>query len=108
MHMNEGDIKARVIFVSSGSATGNTYGWAPYNASKAAVNSLCRCVLHQSGLLMLRLNALSRTLAQEEPDIVAIAVRPGRVDTAVRLDLFIFINHSWSPSFLRCKPRSVN
>ena len=34
----------RIIFVSSGAATGNTYGWAPYNASKAAANSLCRCV----------------------------------------------------------------
>ena len=42
IHMNEGDIKGRVIFVSSSSAIGNTYGWAPYNASKAAVNSLCR------------------------------------------------------------------
>ena len=34
----------RIIFISSGASTGNTYGWAPYNASKAAVNSLCRCV----------------------------------------------------------------
>ncbi|EKM59219.1 uncharacterized protein PHACADRAFT_205397 [Phanerochaete carnosa HHB-10118-sp] len=69
MHMNEGDIKARVIFVSSGSATGNTYGWAPYNTSKAAVNSLCR------------------TLAQEEPDIVSVALRPGRVDTAMQAQI---------------------
>ena len=45
MHMNEGDIKGRVVFVSSGAATGNIYGWAPYNASKAAVNSLCRQVI---------------------------------------------------------------
>lgn len=69
IHMNEGDIKGRIIFVSSGSATGNTFGWAPYNASKAAVNSLCR------------------TLAQEEPDVVAIAVRPGKVDTAMQAQI---------------------
>lgn len=34
----------RVIFVSSGAATGNTPGWAPYNAAKAAMNSLARYV----------------------------------------------------------------
>jgi len=33
----------RVIFVSSGAATGGMPGWAPYNAGKAAVNSLARC-----------------------------------------------------------------
>ena len=42
MHMNVGPVKGRIVFVSSGAATGNTFGWAPYNASKAAVNSLCR------------------------------------------------------------------
>ncbi len=34
----------RVVFVSSGAATGNTPTWGPYNAGKAAMNSLCRCV----------------------------------------------------------------
>lgn len=56
----------KVVFVSSGSATGGTAGWGPYNASKAALNSLCR------------------TLAQEEPEVVSVAVRPGRVDTAMQ------------------------
>lgn len=32
----------RVVFISSGAATGNTPGWGPYNAGKAAMNSLCR------------------------------------------------------------------
>ena len=32
----------RVIFISSGAATGQTPGWAPYNAAKAAMNSLAR------------------------------------------------------------------
>ena len=32
----------RVVFMSSGAATGSTPGWGPYNASKAAMNSLCR------------------------------------------------------------------
>ncbi|KAG8716144.1 hypothetical protein FRC11_008625 [Ceratobasidium sp. 423] len=53
----------RVIFVSSGAATGGIAGWGPYNASKAAMNSL------------------TRTLASEEKDIVSVAVRPGVVDT---------------------------
>lgn len=35
---------ARVIFISSGSAVKGPLGMGPYNASKAAVNSLCRCV----------------------------------------------------------------
>lgn len=42
--LRKSELGGRVIFMSSGSATGNTYGWAPYNASKASVNSLCRCV----------------------------------------------------------------
>lgn len=32
----------KVIFVSSGAAIGGTAGWGPYNASKAAMNSLNR------------------------------------------------------------------
>jgi len=52
-----------VVFVSSGAAVGGLAGWGPYSASKAALNSLCR------------------TIANEEPDITAIALRPGLVDT---------------------------
>lgn len=37
------ELGGRVVFVSSGSAIGGLSGWAPYNASKAAMNSLCRC-----------------------------------------------------------------
>jgi NAD(P)-dependent dehydrogenase (short-subunit alcohol dehydrogenase family) len=55
----------RVVFTSSGSAIGATAGWAPYNASKAALNSLCR------------------TVANEEPDVTFVALRPGMVDTSV-------------------------
>jgi NAD(P)-dependent dehydrogenase (short-subunit alcohol dehydrogenase family) len=32
----------RIVFVSSGSAVKGNQGWGPYNASKAAMNSLCR------------------------------------------------------------------
>lgn len=32
----------KVVFVSSGAATGGIPTWAPYNASKAAMNSFCR------------------------------------------------------------------
>ncbi|KAI0053583.1 NAD(P)-binding protein [Auriscalpium vulgare] len=59
----------RVVFISSGSATGKTEGWAPYNASKAALNSL------------------NRTLAEEEKNIVSVALRPGKVDTAMQAAL---------------------
>ena len=34
--------QGRVVFVSSGAAVGGVAGWGPYNASKAALNSLCR------------------------------------------------------------------
>lgn len=34
----------RIVFVSSGAAVKGTAGWGPYNASKAAMNSLCRWV----------------------------------------------------------------
>lgn len=32
----------RVVLVSSGAAVSGLAGWGPYNASKAALNSLCR------------------------------------------------------------------
>jgi len=32
----------KIVFVSSGAAVKGTPGWGPYNASKAAMNSLCR------------------------------------------------------------------
>lgn len=32
----------RIVMISSGAAVKGTPGWAPYNASKAAMNSLCR------------------------------------------------------------------
>lgn len=34
--------QGRVVFVSSGASVGSLAGWGPYNASKAALNSLCR------------------------------------------------------------------
>ena len=32
----------KIVFVSSGAAVKGMPGWGPYNASKAAMNSLCR------------------------------------------------------------------
>jgi NAD(P)-dependent dehydrogenase (short-subunit alcohol dehydrogenase family) len=55
-----------VVNVSSGAAEKVTPGWASYSLAKAA------------------LNHLTRFLAQEEPEITAIAVRPGMVDTAMQ------------------------
>jgi len=61
--------KGRIVFISSGAAIGGVAGWGAYNASKAAMNSLCR------------------TLASEEPDVISVALRPGRVDTDMQKDL---------------------
>ncbi|KAG8762448.1 hypothetical protein FRB91_008431 [Serendipita sp. 411] len=55
--------KGRIIMVSSGASVKGQYGWGPYAASKAAVNSLVK------------------TLATEEPNVATIAIRPGVVDT---------------------------
>ncbi len=55
--------RATAVFVSSGAATGNIAGWTAYNASKAGMN------------------AIARTLANEEDGVAVFAVRPGVVDT---------------------------
>ncbi len=40
--LRESPIGGKVIFISSGAAVGGVAGWGPYNASKAAMNSLNR------------------------------------------------------------------
>lgn len=40
--LRQSELGGRVVFVSSGSAVGGMPGWGAYNASKAAMNSLCR------------------------------------------------------------------
>ncbi len=59
----------RVINVSSGAAVRATPGWSAYCVSKAAINMF------------------TAVLALEEPDITALAVRPGVVDTAMQAEL---------------------
>jgi len=61
--------KGRVVLISSGAAVGGTGAWGPYNASKAALNSL------------------TRTIAQEEPDVTFVALRPGMVATTMQEEL---------------------
>ncbi|KAJ6628693.1 hypothetical protein B0H10DRAFT_1988834 [Mycena sp. CBHHK59/15] len=61
--LRKSKLGGRVVFVSSGAAVKGTPGWAPYAASKAAMNSLCR------------------TLGEEEPDVTSVALRPGMVQT---------------------------
>jgi NAD(P)-dependent dehydrogenase (short-subunit alcohol dehydrogenase family) len=56
----------RVVNVSSGAAEKVTQGWAAYSLAKAA------------------LNHFTRFLAEEEPEITALGVRPGVVDTAMQ------------------------
>jgi NAD(P)-dependent dehydrogenase (short-subunit alcohol dehydrogenase family) len=65
-------VEGRVINVSSGAAVSIIPGWAAYCVAKAA------------------LNHFTRALAEEEPSITAIALRPGVVNTdmqaAIRRD----------------------
>jgi NAD(P)-dependent dehydrogenase (short-subunit alcohol dehydrogenase family) len=42
--LRQSTLGARVIFISSGNSVKGPVGMGPYNASKAAVNSLCRYV----------------------------------------------------------------
>ncbi|KAH8661933.1 short-chain dehydrogenase [Xylariales sp. PMI_506] len=56
-------VKGRIVFVSSGAATGAYAGWGAYGTSKAALNHLCAHA------------------AVEEQEITSIAVSPGKVDT---------------------------
>jgi len=58
--------KGRVINVSSGAAVRPKTAWAAYGASKAA------------------LNQVTATLALEEPDVTALAVAPGIIDTEMQ------------------------
>jgi len=58
-----------MVFVSSGAATNAYTSWGAYGSSKAALNSLARHV------------------AVEEPDIAAVAISPGRVDTDMQKEL---------------------
>lgn len=63
-HLREA--RGRVINVSSGSAVSVTEGWSAYCAAKAG------------------LNHFTRVLAAEEPQVVALAFRPGVVDTEMQ------------------------
>ncbi|KAK2783169.1 hypothetical protein FQN52_000383 [Onygenales sp. PD_12] len=59
----------KIIFTSSGAATGATTGWGLYGSTKAAMNHL------------------NMTVACEEPEITSIAIRPGMVDTQMQEEL---------------------
>ena len=48
--LRKSSLGGRVVFMSSGAATGNIPTWGAYNAGKAAMNSLCRYTPHTSVL----------------------------------------------------------
>ncbi|KAJ4478212.1 hypothetical protein J3R30DRAFT_3480035 [Lentinula aciculospora] len=64
--LRKSELGGKIVFVSSGASVKGFPGWGPYNASKAAMNSLCR------------------TMAEEEPSVVSVALRPGVVDTSMQ------------------------
>ncbi|KAH8886847.1 NAD(P)-binding protein [Thozetella sp. PMI_491] len=66
-HLRES--KGRIIFTSSGAASKGYSSWGAYGSSKAAMNSL------------------AQHIAVEEPDIVAVSVAPGRVDTDMQKEV---------------------
>jgi NAD(P)-dependent dehydrogenase (short-subunit alcohol dehydrogenase family) len=59
----------RIVFVSSGAASNAYPTWGAYGSAKAAMNHL------------------AMTIANEEKDIISIAVRPGTVDTEMQKDI---------------------
>lgn len=59
--------KGKAIYVSSGASTNGYQAWSAYGASKAA------------------LNLVVSTLATEEPEITAVSVAPGVVDTDMQV-----------------------
>ncbi|OKL62099.1 hypothetical protein UA08_02145 [Talaromyces atroroseus] len=59
----------KIIFTSSGAATSVTTGWTLYGATKAAVNYF------------------ALALAQEEPEVTSVSVRPGMVDTEMQREI---------------------
>ncbi len=65
-HLRACDGNGRVINVSSGAAVHGYPTWGAYGASKAAINHL------------------TQSISAEEPDIVAVALRPGVVDTPMQ------------------------
>lgn len=93
--LRKSDIGGKVVFVSSGAAVKGNAGWGPYNAGKAAMNGLCRCFVHCFSSVRHYTDGRHRTLAAEEPNLISVAVRPGMVDTEVRL-------HNWSNFPFRC------
>lgn len=60
------EARGRVVNISSGAATRTMAGWGAYCTSKAA------------------LKMATEALAEEEPDITAVSVRPGVVDTEMQ------------------------
>jgi len=65
--LRKSELGGRIVMISSGAAVKGSPGWAPYAASKAAMNSLCR------------------TLSEEELSVTSIAIRPGVVETSMTL-----------------------
>ncbi|KAH9482720.1 putative oxidoreductase C30D10.05c [Psilocybe cubensis] len=81
-YLRKSVLGGRVVFVSSGAAVKGMPGWGPYNAGTYPFHSL--------SLLASEIPRGFRTLAEEEPDIACVAVRPGMVDTGMQDTLRAF------------------
>ncbi|KAK8179202.1 hypothetical protein BC567DRAFT_208249 [Phyllosticta citribraziliensis] len=59
----------RIVLVSSGAAVTSYPAWGAYGATKAAINHM------------------AQTLANEEPDVTTVSIRPGVVDTDMQTNI---------------------
>ncbi|KAJ1504124.1 hypothetical protein HMI54_007860 [Coelomomyces lativittatus] len=67
-YLRKAEGQGKLIFISSGAATKAYPSWSPYCLSKVALNMLAQCIHEEEG----------------KNDIIAIALRPGVLDTSMQ------------------------
>lgn len=72
--------RGTILFTSSGAASNSYPTWGAYGSAKAAMNHL------------------AQTIANEEEDVISIAIRPGVVDTEMQRDIREKHNTAMYPS----------
>lgn len=80
-HLRES--KGNVVAVLSGASTTPYNGWSAYGSSKAALNHFIL------------------SIAAEEPDVKAISIAPGVVDTSMQLDIREILGKAMKPEALQ-------
>ncbi|KAJ5793323.1 short-chain dehydrogenase [Penicillium pulvis] len=73
--------RGRIIFTSSAAAVSAFRGWGLYGASKAAMNHL------------------AMSIGEEEPDVTAVSIQPGLVDTEMQREIREDLATTLDPQF---------